>query len=80
MSDEQRRDIEIGKLSADVDQIKDQMQCIDLKLDKALQQLSMYKNFIMLLKFTGYAAVAILSFKLGDVAEIWRSTMGPPSP
>lgn len=49
---------------------------LDTRIDDLEGQLSLYRNFIMLLKSAGWIAVCLLTLKLGDIgtgiADIWN--------
>jgi uncharacterized membrane protein YjjP (DUF1212 family) len=85
MSEELRRmdDQQIGYLTAKVEGLESllknhieneesKLEAVHTKLDKALEQLSLYRFMLMFLKTVGYTLLFVLAFKFGDIKSLWK--------
>ena len=54
----------------------EKLSALDSRLDSVEEQLSLYHNFIMIIRTLGWVALCVLTLKLGDIgagiAEIWK--------
>lgn len=67
----------IGHLIASVEALREDQAHMAIKLDAleklVAQKLNTVETVFRILKFGGLALIAILTFKFGDVASLWRS-------
>ena len=62
---------DIGWLKANVEQILQNQQNFDKRLDVMEEQISIYRNAIKFVKFSGGAILLVLTLKFGDVSSLW---------
>ena len=63
---------DIGWLKANVEQILQNQQNFDKRLDTMEEQISIYRTVIKFVKFSGAAILLVLTFKFGDVSSLWE--------
>lgn len=55
-----------------IDNEEEKLEKLHDKIDKALEQLSLYRFAISFIKVLGYSLVALLAFKFGDIKALWK--------
>ena len=63
---------DIGWLKANVEQILENQNKFDKRLDDLEDQISIYRTAIKFVKFAGAAILLVLTFKFGDVSSLWQ--------
>lgn len=69
-------DYKIGEISAKVTMLIERQEKFEEKvvarLDQIESQVSLAKNFMLFGKLSALTVLAVLTFKFGDISDIWR--------
>lgn len=69
-------DYKLGEISAKVSMMVRKQEIFEetvmARLDKIENQVSLAKNFVLFGKLTALTILAVLTFKFGDVSDIWK--------
>ncbi len=68
---ETRNDIQWGIVLNKIENLEETQVAILAQQTKIMDELSLYKHFIMFVKCLAYTGVAIVAFKFGDLKSIW---------
>lgn len=77
------RDEEFGYIKGKIEQLEDktgtqqtQLNSIETKLDDLSGQLSMYRHFVIWVRYVGVVGITLLTIKLGDIKMWWNGEGG----
>lgn len=63
---------DIGWIKANIETLLKNQESFSVRLIEIEHQISIYKTVIKTIKFTGAALLLVLTFKFGNVADLWH--------
>lgn len=69
--DEGRRDVQFGIMMNKIEKLEETQSTIMEQQAAIMDELSLYKHFIMFVKALGYTIAAVLAFKFGSIKDFW---------
>ena len=68
---ESKHDVQFGIMINKIEKLEATQATILQQQATIMDELSLYKHFIMFVKAVGYTLAAVLAFKFGSIKDIW---------